>query len=86
MAPQGEEKGESKVGGVHHEESRDGDVRALLEFHEATDGRHWRTPWDLTADAETWCGVAMNDNGRVAALKTLARNNIRGNISATSSN
>lgn len=62
---------------VHQWGSRDGDIKALRTLHYATDGWCWKIRWDLTADAGTWHGVTMDNDGRVVSLR-LKDNDLKG--------
>lgn len=50
--------------------------KALLEFYEHTNGKHWVKKWDITQPVGQWYGVEVVDN-KVVGLQ-LFRNNVMG--------
>ncbi|CAM9407704.1 unnamed protein product, partial [Ectocarpus sp. 13 AM-2016] len=57
------------------------DRDALVALFRSTGGASWgrKDRWDTSAELATWCGVEVNDEGRVVRL-SLGSNNLEGHI------
>lgn len=54
---------------------------ALMDFHKATDGANWKTPWDMDKPISEWYGVTI-EKGHVSGL-ALPNNHLRGKLPST---
>ncbi|CAM9985878.1 unnamed protein product [Ectocarpus sp. 12 AP-2014] len=57
------------------------DRDALVSLYNATGGANWKQKanWDTGADLSQWCGIKVDDQGRVVELN-LFWNNLQGSI------